>query len=115
MKTCDGNCAKCALSPEGREWRTPDGFIKEVVLPLKGNVAQWHIHKKDHSTILSHGSVVFEVEGEAPKVLKAPDVLFIKAGIAHRMTALEHGTRAFCVHHLNVGEERPALIALAGE
>lgn len=56
-----------------------------------------HAHKYDHVTLLAHGSLVVEADGEK-QTYQAPANIHIKAGVHHKLTALEDKTVAYCVH-----------------
>jgi quercetin dioxygenase-like cupin family protein len=60
-------------------------------------VAIGHAHKYDHVTLLAHGSVSVEADGKTD-VYFAPAFIDIKAGIHHKITALEDLTVAYCIH-----------------
>jgi len=72
-------------------------YMREMELP-KGWEAVSHIHKFNHMSILSKGSVVVTVDG-IKKVYQAPKVINMLAGVNHSIYALED-TLWFCVHHI---------------
>ncbi len=61
------------------------------------HIAQTHIHKYSHLSILAKGRVVVNVEGNEKEYI-APTCIEIKAGLEHSIEALEDST-FFCVHH----------------
>lgn len=48
-----------------------------------GAVAPWHRHPGEEVIYILEGTLEYQLEGEAPVTLKAGDVLFVPAGVAH--------------------------------
>lgn len=48
-----------------------------------GVVAPWHRHPGEEVIYILEGTLEYQLEGQAPVTLKAGDVLFVPAGIAH--------------------------------
>lgn len=71
-------------------------YAKEMHLP-KGYFAVSHAHAYDHLSILGAGRVVVETDESEPIELVAPACIEIKAGVHHRITAIEDATW-FCIH-----------------
>ena len=65
------------LSTPGRE------MIQVRVDIAPGVLAPDHYHHGEEIIYVLEGTFVYEVEGEAPKTLKAGDVLFVPAGKVH--------------------------------
>jgi quercetin dioxygenase-like cupin family protein len=65
------------LSTPGRE------MIQVRVDIAPGVLAPNHSHPGEEIIYVLEGTFVYEVEGEAPKTLKAGDVLFVPAGKVH--------------------------------
>lgn len=71
-----------------------------------GDVEHGHSHAYDHGTLLSKGSVLYEVlDAEDGKVVKskifhAPGYIFVEKNKFHRITALEDDTVCTCIHAL---------------
>ena len=55
-----------------------------------GAVAPWHRHPGEELIYVPEGTLEFQLEGQAPATLKAGDVFFVPAGMAH--TARNPGT-----------------------
>mgnify|MGYP003333987479 FL=1 len=61
----------------------------------KGDVENGHTHNFDHGTLISNGSVLYEVldseDGNtiSSKVVTAPNFIFVNKDRFHRITALE--------------------------
>jgi hypothetical protein len=76
----------------------------------KGDVELGHKHTFDHGTLLSSGSVLYEVldenSGEAvsSKVFHAPDFIFVDKDKKHRLTALKENTVCACIHALRTND-----------
>lgn len=77
----------------------------------KGDVEIGHVHTYDHATLVSSGSVLYEVlDGEggntvASKKFKAPGYVFVEKNKYHRLTALEDNTVCVCIHALRTIDE----------
>jgi quercetin dioxygenase-like cupin family protein len=67
-----------------------------------GNWVQQHKHNYDHMSILAIGSVIVEADGEQ-KVYFGPTCIEIKAGTAHKVTAIEY-SHWYCIHATDVAE-----------
>lgn len=69
----------------------------------KGDVENGHKHTFDHGTLVSSGSVLYEVLDDngivtASKVFVAPDMVYVNKDKFHRITALEDNTVCACIH-----------------
>lgn len=77
----------------------------------KGDIEVGHSHTYDHATLLSNGSVLYEVlDGPngntvASKEFKAPGYIFVEKEKYHRITALEDDTVCACIHALRTIDE----------
>lgn len=77
----------------------------------KGDVEVGHSHTYDHATLVSSGSVLYEVLNElngvpiAAKEFKAPGYIFVEKDKFHRITALEDNTVCACIHALRTIDE----------
>lgn len=58
-----------------------------------------HVHSYDHAHFVSRGRMRVHVNGESTDYT-APALIYIKAGLHHRMEALEPGTVGHCIHAL---------------
>lgn len=91
------------------EWVSGNVFIRPMILAKAGDVVQGHAHNFDHTTIVFSGSVRIEAKTpdgrEIDRVFKSPrpdwaggSHALIKAEVAHKITALEDNTIAWCVY-----------------
>jgi len=77
----------------------------------KGDVEVGHSHTYDHATLLSSGSVLYEVlDGQngnvvASKEFKAPGYIFVEKNKFHKITSLEDNTVCVCIHALRTIDE----------
>jgi hypothetical protein len=77
----------------------------------KGDVEVGHCHTYDHATLLSTGSVIYEVldgfNGETVefKEFQAPAMIYVEKNKFHRLTALEDDTVCACIHALRTIED----------
>ena len=70
-------------------------YARQMELP-KGWEAESHKHKFDHLSILSKGEVTVTADGEEIHYT-APEVITIKPGVIHKITAHEDSLW-FCIH-----------------
>jgi len=76
----------------------------------KGDVEHGHTHTFDHGSLVSSGSVLYEVLGEdgqtvSSKVFAAPNFIFVDKDKHHRITALENNTVCACIHALKTTDQ----------
>ena len=77
----------------------------------KGDVENGHTHTYDHGTLVSSGSVLYEVldseDGNtiSSKEVKAPNFIFVNKDKFHRITALEDNTVCACIHALRTNNQ----------
>lgn len=65
------------LSVPGRE------TVQARIDIAPGAVAAWHRHPGEEVIYIIEGVLEYQLEGQAPVTLKAGDVLFVPAGVAH--------------------------------
>lgn len=65
------------LSIEGRE------TIQARIDIAPGAVAPWHRHPGEEVIYVIEGALEYQLEGQAPLTVKAGQVLFVPAGVAH--------------------------------
>lgn len=70
-------------------------YAREMTLP-KDHYVMSHKHKYDHMSILASGEALVEVNG-IKKFYIGPACIEIKAGVEHKITALENIVW-FCIH-----------------
>lgn len=76
----------------------------------KGDVEDGHKHTYDHGSLVSSGSVLYEVLGDdgqavSSKVFTAPNFIFVDKDKNHRITALEKDTVCACIHALRTNDQ----------
>jgi quercetin dioxygenase-like cupin family protein len=79
-------------------------WVKQMVFEFAGDSHPGHAHTFDHQTLLANGSVEVNVNGEKT-IFKAPNIIYIKAGLKHGLIALEDKTVVYCVHPLRGGDQ----------
>jgi len=84
-------------------------FVKQMHFEQVGDVMEGHSHTFDHQTLVAYGSVGVEVNGVTTD-FKAPQIVYIRKGTLHKITALEAGTVAYCIHPIRDGEELTDII-----
>lgn len=80
-------------------------YTRLMYFTKKGDVEEGHKHMYDHATLVSSGSVLYEVlddngVSQYSKVFTAPDMVYVDKNKFHRITALEDGTTCGCIHAL---------------
>ena len=65
------------LSVTGRE------TVQARIDIAPGAVAPWHRHPGEEVIYVLEGTLEYQLEGQTPVTLKAGDVLFVPAGVAH--------------------------------
>lgn len=89
-----------------REFRLGNVFIREMLFTHKGTDVDGHAHNFDHVTYVSRGALLIEMLDDAGNVIKSAvkrageglNFLLIKAGVKHRITALEDGSIGHCTY-----------------
>jgi quercetin dioxygenase-like cupin family protein len=66
------------LSIEGRE------TVQARIDIAPGATANWHRHPGEEVIYVIEGTLEYQLEGKGPVTLRAGEVLFVPAGVAHR-------------------------------
>jgi quercetin dioxygenase-like cupin family protein len=74
-------------------------FVRQMHFANAGDSEQGHAHQFDHMTLLARGRLSVCINDEVTE-FTAPQMIYIKAGIQHELTALSDGAVAYCVHAL---------------
>jgi hypothetical protein len=86
-------------------------FTRLMHFVNEGDIENGHVHNYDHATMVSAGSVLYEVldgpNGNTvkSKEFKAPGYVFVEKDKYHRITALEDNTICVCIHALRTIDE----------
>ena len=88
------------------EFTSGNIFIRPMCFAQMGAVVNGHAHNFDHTTYIIRGAVKIEKLNEAGEVVKTitkkasdgHNWALIKAGVCHRITALEADTEAHCIY-----------------
>jgi len=81
-------------------------FTRMMHFTNKGDVEEGHTHYFDHATLVSSGSVLYEVlDGYGGSVVtskefKAPSLIFVEKDKFHRIISQEPDTVCCCIHAL---------------
>jgi hypothetical protein len=100
-----------AVGPEVKIICVSNVFSRLMHFKQKGNVEFGHKHTYDHGTLVSSGSVLYEVlddfDGKtvSSKVFKAPDFVYVDKDKHHKLTALEDDTVCACIHALKTNDQ----------
>jgi quercetin dioxygenase-like cupin family protein len=78
-------------------------WSKQMIFHKKGDYEQGHSHLFDHLTLLAYGKLSVTVDDNTTE-FSAPQMIYIKAGKFHKLTALEDNTVAYCIHALRDGD-----------
>jgi quercetin dioxygenase-like cupin family protein len=81
-------------------------YIREDVLEKEGQQVPGHAHSFDHTTYVPRGALRVERLDEAGNAVQSVEIsaangqnwVLIKAGVKHRLTALEPFTRYHCIY-----------------
>ena len=79
-------------------------WIRQMHFPNAGNYMAGHKHTFNHTTLLAKGKFRVKVNGHITDYT-APQVVIIKAGLEHKIVALEDDSLAYCIHALHHGEK----------
>lgn len=79
-------------------------YVRQMHFKQAGDVEQGHAHQFDHQTLLAKGSLKVVLEG-VENTYHAPQIIFIREGHVHELTALEDDTLAYCIHALRDGSD----------
>ena len=77
-----------------------DLFIKQMVLEEAGIEVPQHVHKYDHATLLTLGSVRVWRDDVLWGEFRAPQILEIEAGIRHRFVSITPAV-LYCIHNVH--------------
>lgn len=92
--------ARHEQQPETKRRYSADGItIDRTHFPSAGMDVPQHVHAYDHVSLLAAGSARVWADGIEIGILRAPDGLMIRAGVAHQFDILEDGTIIDCVHY----------------
>lgn len=86
-------------------------YTRMMHFEKSGDVEVGHAHTYDHGTLLSSGSVRYEVLESSngavvdSKEFHAPAFIFVAKDKFHRLTALEDDTVCACIHALRTNDE----------
>jgi hypothetical protein len=98
-------------SPEVQIVAISNVFTRLMHFVNRGDCESGHTHTYDHATMVSAGSVLYEVldgpDGNVVKAkeFKAPGYVFVEKDKYHRITALEDNTVCVCIHALRTIDE----------
>jgi hypothetical protein len=75
-------------------------FVKQMQFVHAGQAAITHAHKFDHVTLLVHGVVALETDGDTTvyDATEKPCVIDVPAGVHHSMVCLSDSALALCIH-----------------
>ena len=90
-------------SPEVKVMALSNVYNRLMHFKSSGDCEYGHKHTFDHATLVSSGSVLYEVldnKGNvvASKEFVAPNFVYVEKGKYHRITALEDNTVCNCIH-----------------
>lgn len=90
-------------NPQSKISLVANTWVKQMHFAKAGDINPGHTHIFDHQTLLGKGSVNVTVDGKTTKFV-APTIIFIRAGYAHTIEALEDDTICYCIHAIRDGE-----------
>ena len=94
------------MSPEIKILAVSNVYCRLMNFTKAGDIEEGHYHSYDHGTLLSAGKILLEMYSDdgftiqSSKEFVAPSFMFVEKNKRHRLTALEDGTVACCIHAL---------------
>lgn len=77
-------------------------FVKQMLIPKKGEAVPQHSHKYGHHTFVARGSVaVFLHNREHIGNYKEMQAVYIRPDAQHLIMALEDDTLCYCIHNVS--------------
>lgn len=73
-------------------------YFRSVLILNAHTLVPQHVHPYDHATYCAQGSALMWVEGKKESVVRAGQVVEVKANLKHAFESLEDNTRLACVH-----------------
>ncbi len=89
------------MAPEIKVGCAGNLYLRQMHFRRAGDVEQGHSHSYDHFTVLAAGRLRVEIAGVLASEYSAPNMILIRKGVVHQLTALEAGTLALCCHALH--------------
>lgn len=88
------------------EYVSGNVYIREMAFASAGDVVEGHRHNFDHTTYVARGALLIESLNDDGTVRKAVtkraadgrNWALIKAGVLHRLTALEDNSMGHCIY-----------------
>jgi len=87
-------------------------FIREMPFEKAGDVVDGHAHNFDHTTYVARGALLVEALDADGKVMRSAtkraadghNWVLIRAGVCHRITALEDNSIGHCIYSHRNGQ-----------
>lgn len=98
-------------APEVKMISVSNVFSRLMRFVEAGDIEVGHAHNYDHATLISSGAVRYEVlDGKngnivSSKDVYAPNFVFVRKNIYHRLVALEPNTVCACIHAIRSIED----------
>ena len=73
-------------------------WVRQNYFKEAGQTHSGHMHKFDHVTLLTQGTVEVEIEGYPPKQFTAPTFIVIRKEHKHKFTAVTDNVMWYCVY-----------------
>lgn len=99
------------MKPQVRIIALSNVFTRSMHFVKRGDIEEGHCHTYDHATLVSIGSVLYEVlDGPAgnavfSKIVQAPNLVYVDKDKYHRITSLEDDTVCACIHAIRTIDE----------
>lgn len=94
------------MSPDIKILAVSNVYCRLMNFTKAGDIEEGHYHPYDHGTLLSVGKILLEMYNDdgvtiqSAKEFAAPSFMFVQKNKRHRLTALDDGTVACCIHAL---------------
>jgi hypothetical protein len=90
------------IQPERKlRWHADGITIYRTHFPVAGMICPMHTHDYDHVSTFAAGGARVWADGVDMGIVRAPEGLLIKGGVAHRFDIIEDGTILDCIHSGN--------------
>jgi quercetin dioxygenase-like cupin family protein len=85
-------------------------FVRQIYFESASDAEQGHKHEFDHMTLVAKGKVLVEIDDKTTE-FTAPAMIYIRAEIVHKITALTDNSVIYCIHPLRDANKSGDIIA----
>ncbi len=97
---------------QGQDQKVQETTVNVLEMPA-GTAAPWHMHPGAQEILfVIEGNVTVEIEGQAPKVLKAGEIVLIPAEVPHLARSDGSGGARALVTHSRADKDKPFVVVV---